>query len=77
MSYNFYWVKPVVNAVTPSEGNGYARVFVLLVFFVTSVAVFGSLMRFLPLKSSSISTEVPMLAASWKTLTPSASLIVA
>jgi hypothetical protein len=48
MCDEFYRVKSAMNAITPSESNGDTHVFILLLFFVTSVAIFGSLMRFLP-----------------------------
>jgi len=47
-SHNFYWVKAAVNALAPGESKGDGHALVLLLFFVTSVAVFGSRIRFLP-----------------------------
>ena len=46
---DFYWVKPAEKALQSSESHGHAHVILsLLLFFVTSVAVFGSRIRFLP-----------------------------
>jgi hypothetical protein len=48
MCDEFYRVKFTMNAITPSESNGDTHVFILVLFFVTSVAIFGSRIRFLP-----------------------------